>query len=66
MLVAYVTMELPAHRPATKLAALTVLQLLVQIEPAPLVTRIPQVTLVVCVQTSIVLEVVLDQTSVML
>ena len=66
MLVAYVTTELPAHRPVAQLAALITLQLLVQIEPAPPATRMQQVTLVVRVQTSIVLEVVPDQTFVML
>ena len=66
MLVAYFSMELKAHRPAAQPAALIVLQLLVQIGPVPLATRILQVTLVVRVQTSTVLEVVPDQTSEML
>ena len=66
MLVAYFSMELKAHRPAAQPAALIVLQLLVQIEVVPLASRMLQVTLVVRVQTPTMLEVVPDQTSVML
>ena len=65
-MVTYVTMDLPAHRATAQPASLIELQLLVQTTPALLATQKLQVTLVVRVQTSIVLEAVPDQTFVML
>ena len=59
-------MELKAHKATAQLAALIVLQLLVQIGPVPLATQMPQVTLVVRVQTSTMLEVVPGHSSEML